>query len=381
MSRATELTEQLHAFGWRPAGGDAERRAAAWAAGEIRRDPRRSAEIETFWCRPNWAGAQAWHVALAVAGSLLAATQAKIGAVLILVALLAMLADWYTCLSPGRLLTRERASQNVVSASARPQRVRLIITAGLDTGRLDPDNDRGIPGWLFWICLLGVWALVAALLRVEGTGSTLSTAIQVIPTVGLIFAFGWLLLAGEPEDGAPAVGAVLALTRLLDAAPPANLGVDLVLTGVASGYGLGLRRHIRSHRRELGVTNTVVLGISAEDESHFLVADGPLLPLGFFAELRRLAAATGQLSPRSARGCSPALPARLAHLPALGIGGEPDRVVEAALALVDGIDAYVGGLEVASPGPRSWWPRRPPSSPRRPSQSPQRRLKDQFRRG
>ena len=344
MSRATELTEQLHAFGWRRAGGDAERRAAAWAAGEIRRDPRRGAELETFWCRPNWAGAQAWHVALAVAGSLVAATQAKLGAALILVALLAILADWYTCRSPGRLLTRERASQNVVSASARPQRVRLIITAGLDTGRLDPDNARGIPGWLFWICLLGVWALVAALLRVEGTGSALSTAVQVIPTVGLIFAVGWLLLAGQPKDSAPAVGAALALARLLDAAPPANLGVDLVLTGVASGYGLGLRRYLRTHRRSLGVTNTVVLGISAGDAGYYLVADGPLLPLAAFGELRRLAADTGLLSPRSARGCSPALPARMAHLPALGIGGEPDAVVAAALELVDRIDAYVGGL-------------------------------------
>jgi hypothetical protein len=363
MSRATELTEQLHAFGWRPAGGDAERRAAAWAAGQIRLDPRRRAEIETFWCRPNWAGAQAWHVALAVAGSLVAATQAKLGAAMIGVALLAILIDWFTCLSPGRLLTRERASQNVVSTSARTPRVRLIITAGLDTGRLDPDNDRGIPGWLFWICLLAVWALVAALLRVEGTGSTLSTAIQVIPTVGLIFAFGWLLLAGRPANGAPAVGAALGLARLLDAAPPANLGVDLVLTGAASGYGLGLRRYLRRHRLSLTVTNTVVLGISAGEGSHYLVADGPLLPLSFFAELRRLAAATGLLSPRSARGCSAALPARLAHLPALSLDGDPDRVIEAALELVDGIDAYVGGLVPQT------------------SQSPHARLRDRLRRG
>jgi hypothetical protein len=344
MSRATELTEQLHAFGPRPAGRDAERRAAGWAARQLGTDPRRHAELETFWCRPNWAGAQAWHVTLAFAASLLATTQAKLGGALLLVALGAILLDWYTCRSPGRLLTRERASQNVVSPSPRPPRVRLILTAPLDTGTLDPDNPRGIPGWLFWICLLCAWALIVALVRLEGGRSILVAVLQLIPTVGLIGALIWLLGGRHPSDHAAGVGAVLALTRLLDAAPPANLGVDVVLTGVGSGYGLGLRRYLRARRRRLTVTNTVVLGIGAGTGGYYLIADGPLLPTGFFAELRRLAAATGQLEPRSGRGCSPALPARLRGLPAITIGGDPDRVVEAALALVDAVDAYVGGL-------------------------------------
>jgi hypothetical protein len=340
MSRATELTEQLNAFGPRPGGRDAERRAAAWVAGQLSLDPRRRATVERFWCRPNWAGAQAWHVALAVAGSLVATTQAKLGGALLLVALLAILLDWYTCVSPGRLLTRERASQNVVSTSERAQRVRLIITAPLDTGRLDPDNDRGIPGWLFGICLLCVWALIVALVRVEGGRSTLVAVLR-------------------PGDDAPGVAAALALTRLLDAAPPANLGVDLVLTGVGSGYGLGLRRYVRARRRTLKVTDTVVLGIGAGTGGYYQLSDGPLLPLSYFGELRRLAAGTGLLSPRSGRGCSPALPARLAQLPALGIGGEPDAVVAAALELVDRIDAYVGGLvPQTSHNPRPRWLRR-----------------------
>jgi hypothetical protein len=232
----------------------------------------------------------------------------------------------------------------VVSISPRPQRVRLILTAPLDSGRLAPDNDRGIPGWLFWICLLCAWALILALVRDEGGRSVLVAVLQLIPTVALIGALIWLVDGRHPADDAPGVGAALALTRLLDAAPPANLGVDLVLTGVGSGHGLGLRRYLRAQRHRLGVTNTVVLGIGAGAGGYYLLSDGPLLPVGFFAELRRLAAATGLLTPRSARGCSPALPARLRGLPAITIGGDPDRVVEAGLALVDAVDAYVGGL-------------------------------------
>ena len=53
-----------------------------------------------------------------------------------LVALLALIADATTGASPGRRLTPERASQNVVSlAPAKDARVRLIVTAAYDTGR------------------------------------------------------------------------------------------------------------------------------------------------------------------------------------------------------------------------------------------------------
>jgi hypothetical protein len=344
MSRATELTEHLEAFGPRAAGGDAERRAAVWTARQIGTDPRRHAELETFWCRPNWAGAQAWHVGLAVAGSLLASTRAKPGAAIVFVALLAIIADWYLCLSPGRLLTRERASQNVVSPAPREAGVRLIVTANLDTGRLDPDHGRRAPGWLFWICLAGVWALVAALLRVEGGRSDLVAVLQLFPTVALILALTWLLVAARPGDNARAVAAALALTRILDAAPPANLAVDLVITGAGTGYGHGLRRYLRARRRALNVTNTVVLGIGSDRGAYYLASDSPLIPLSFFAPLRNLAQGTGTLTPRTGRSCSAALPGRLRGLPALTIGGDPDIVVASGLELVDAIDAYVGGL-------------------------------------
>ena len=344
MSRAAELTEQLRARGPRPAGSDAERRAAAWIAERIGEDPRRAARLETFWARPNWAGAQAWHIAAAIGGSLLATTQARAGAVVIVVALAAMLVDWRTCRSPGRLLTREHASQNVISSGPGEQRVRLIITANLDTARLNPDHERPLPGWLFWIVAATIWTLVVALVRVEGGHSTLVGVLALIPTVALILALAWLLLATRPGDNAAGVAAALALTRILDAAPPANLAVDLVICGAASGDGLGLRRYLRSQRRRRDVTNTVVLGCNSGAGAAYLSSDGPLLALSFFGPLRRLAAETGLLSARRGHGCSAALAARLAQLPALTLAGEAEAIVAAGLALVDAVDVYVGGL-------------------------------------
>ena len=85
--RALEATAMLAAFERRGPGTDAERRAARRLARELsgpndpsdpndRSDPNDpSAQgykvtTEPFWCRPNWALAHAWHVALALAGSL-----------------------------------------------------------------------------------------------------------------------------------------------------------------------------------------------------------------------------------------------------------------------------------------------------------------------
>ena len=72
----------------------------------------------------------------------------RVGGVLVLVALLSVIVDALLGISPGRRLTPERASQNVVaSAPAEDEadedeesddgtRVRLIITANYDAGRL-----------------------------------------------------------------------------------------------------------------------------------------------------------------------------------------------------------------------------------------------------
>src|SRR5207302_10490092 len=97
--------------------------------------------LEPFWCRPNWAVAHAWHVALAVAGSLVSLASPVAAAAMLGVALLSVIVDALTGCSPGRRLTAEHASQNVVAvpptkrANSSP-RVHLILTANYDAARV-----------------------------------------------------------------------------------------------------------------------------------------------------------------------------------------------------------------------------------------------------
>jgi hypothetical protein len=390
----TEITAKLASFSGRGAGTDAERRAAVWLASELRpaaRAPnRREVALEPFWCRPNWALAHGWHVALGIAGSLIAVSAPRVGGVVLLVALLSVVADELFGASLGRRLTPERASQNVVATSASEARIRLIITANYDSGRTGlwfRDRLRapgawlsrvGAPGWLGWVVLALVWLLVVAVLRIEGSKGTGIGVAQLVPTAGLVVALALLLEQGSAgfgpgaNDNASGVGVAIALGRALDAAPPARLGVDIVLQGAADQSGIGLRKFLRARRGSVDATNVVVLGVAAAGagQPRWWVSDGALIPLRYFGGLGRLcegvASAEGHLGAAShrGRGYTPALRARIARLPAISVGAldpqglvprshqsadtaeaiDPhalDATVQFGLLLVDAIDAFV----------------------------------------
>lgn len=396
MSAALEIAAAVAAVPDRGPGTDAERRAALAAVEQIRRGGRRSAEIETFWCRPNWAMAQAWHTALGLAGSLVAVGSPKAGAGMLVAALLFVMADATFGISPGRRLTFEHASQNVVSSAPSQHgaaETRLIITANLDAGRQGLAHRQALrrplarlraladgrpPGWAAWLAIALVWALVTALLRVEGSRGTAVGVAQLIPTVGLVIALALLLdLAGAAwspgaNDNASGVGVVIALARALDAAPPAHAGVELVIAGAGDGQSIGLRRHLRRYRHTYGARNTIVLGIGpcGAGRPAWLRSDGPLIPLAYFRVLRDLCQTVTTLDPSlglaelRGRGDSPALAARQAGLAAITLTAlddealaprshrpddtadrlDPavmDAVLRAALLLVDEIDAYL----------------------------------------
>ena len=187
---AAAWAQQRRSRDWRSSTAEArartaERRAALWLCGELQAAGH-DARLETFWCRPSWAFAHAWHVALGLAGSLVAVSHPSIGGAMILVAILAVIADALTGISPGRRLTPERASQNVVvdRGAADDERVRLIITANYDAGRVGlayRDRVRAAcarlrevtgglsPGWLGWLVIGLMWLLAVAILRLEGT--------------------------------------------------------------------------------------------------------------------------------------------------------------------------------------------------------------------
>ncbi len=357
----------LTAFERRGAGTNAERRAALWLASELRA-ARREAALETFWCRPNWALAHAWHAVLGVAGSLLSVTSPQVGGAVILLALVSLVADALTGISLGRRLTPERASQNVVSAAGIDSpTARLIITSNYDAGRmglvyrspvrrlaarLNRLSGGRAPGWQGWLALAFICVLATAIVRDSGTSSTRIDVLQLIPTAALVIAAALLLeLAASPYgpssgDNGSGMAIALAVARALDISPPRRLGIVVVLQGAGDGAMIGLSRYLRSRRGESTAANTIVLGIGASGGGHPRVwtSDGPLIPLRFDRRLRQLAArAAGPISgpqpaapgtephaagPRAelratvhrGRGLSPAFPARFAGLPAIAIG-------------------------------------------------------------
>jgi Peptidase family M28 len=387
---AADTAAGLSGFARRGVGSDAERRAAGWLAAQIESETR-EAELETFWCRPNWALANAWYVLLGVIGSLLSVSTPWLGGALVLLALVFVLLDAITERSPGRLLTRQHASQNVVSQPADTTKVRLIVTANYDAGRtglvhrgfmrraaagLRRVTGGASPGWRGWlaIALLGLLALAVA--RDRGAAGTAVGVAQLIPTAGLVLALALLCELSSADfgpsagDNASGVAVALWLVRTLDVAPPRHLEVELVLQGAGDGTMLGLKRYLRARRGTVNSRNAIVLGIApcGAGRPRWWASDGPLIPLRFGPSARELlagvAAAEAHLAaqPRRGRGTTPALPARAAGIPAVSIGCLDDRglvprshqagdtpenldpvaidaTLELALALVDAIDA------------------------------------------
>lgn len=392
--RVTETVSGLAGFKRRGPGTDAERRAALWLADELARGGR-DVRIDPFWCRPNTALAHTWHVALAIAGGLIAIPAHIVGAVLVAIALVSIIADATIGRSLGRRLTLEHASQNVVAtAPGEPTHpVKLIITANYDAGRaalayrdafrttfarLRKILGNRAPGWIAWIAIATAWLLVTAVLRIAGVPNTTVGVIQLIPTVALVLSVPLLLdMAGAEwspaaNDNATGVAVAMALVAALDKAPPAGVAVDLILGGAGEGGGVGLRKFLRANRRILGPSNTIVVGISPTGggRPRWWVSDGQFIPFRSSKTLRTLAAeiATGEphlgAAPHRGRGATPALAALRRRLPAIPIGclndkglaprahqidDVPDKVdfkavddaLQFALMLVDAIGEYV----------------------------------------
>jgi Peptidase family M28 len=341
--RPIETTNALTKFDHRGPGTDAERRAARWLARELVAS-RRRVRVETFWCRPNWALAHSWHVALVLAGSLLAVGHATIGVILLAIALVSTLADATLGVSLGRRLTPERASQNIIASTApnnhERSRTRLIVTANYDAGRAGliyrdalrktaararrATGDRA-PGWIAWLVIAMTYELAIAIVRMttHHPWSALGP-LQFPPTVALVLALALLLEAAAanygPAAGDNATGTAVAveLSRALVADPPGNLTVELVLQGAGEDEQIGLRRYLRARKKQ---TDAIVLGIAAcgSGQAGFWLSDGRLIPLRYARSLRHLAENAGA-TPHRGRGATPALPARAAGRAAITIG-------------------------------------------------------------
>lgn len=335
------------------AASDAERRLAVQLRDELAAEGW-EVSLEPFWCRPNWPAAHAWHVLLAVVGSLVAAsTSPRAGGLLVLLALAFLLADWLTGVSPGRWLTPLRASQNVIAvpaAAAHPPG--LILTAALDSPRegiataprlralatrVSAKAGGRLPGWSGWLALLQLWLLVVLLLRADGSTGLAVKIAQLLPTILLVLALAALLeLAAappalEPPHGGAALGAALTAARHLKAGALPAFTPRLVLQGAGDAQAIGLRRHLKAARSERGrpsrplaVLALVALpGAATRRGPAWLAGCGPLVPLRPHPSLAAAVASAAREVPElEAQGlrrsiATPALPAHLARIPAL----------------------------------------------------------------
>ncbi len=276
-----DVIRELCSFEGRAAGTDAERRAAGWLASRLR-DGGRRAEIEPIHVHPRYGLVHAAHCALGLIGSLLATVEPAVGFAIVLATAVSMYLDLNYRIYLVRRLFFRRASQNVLSPGKRPDApARLLLCAHYDAARtgaaFNPKRvARGarlaarlpFPIGPFRILF---WSLAALLpiigARMAGFDSTPISLLQLPPTLVLMigaFLLTDIELSGVvpgANDNASGVATVLSLAEELDAQPPANLDVWVLLTGGEECLQEGMRAFLRAHRAELDRETTYFVNV------------------------------------------------------------------------------------------------------------------------
>jgi Peptidase family M28 len=294
-----ELIEKLCSFEGRGPGTDAERRAANWLAGRLRKMGRR-AEIEPTYVHPEYSLAIALHVALAIAGSLLALLFPAVGFALVLFAAFSLYGDQTTRYYLLRRLLFRRASQNIVSPGRRPGApARLVLSAHYDAAKTGyvfsarsvrlahrlSERARVMLGPIRLI----FWAVVVPLLLLTGLrmagieGAWISIAQLAVIAIGLL-TLALLIDIALSEivpgacDNASAVAAVLSVAELLGTEPPGNLDVWVVLPGAEECNAEGMACYMRAHRRELDRERTYFVNLDSVSygDVHFQRSEGAI---------------------------------------------------------------------------------------------------------
>jgi hypothetical protein len=260
-----DVIRELCSFENRLAGSDAERRAANWLATRLRGAGRR-AEIEPTYVHPRYGLVHAAHCALGLGASLVAIAVPALGFAIVLATAVSMYLDLnYRAYLMRRLFFR-RASQNVVAPGKRAGApARILLCAHYDAARTGAAFNpklvaRGarlatrlsIPIGPFRVLFWSLAVLLPILgARMAGIDSALISALQLPPT--LILLVGVFLLTDMElsevvpgaNDNASGVATVLSLAEELDADPPANLDVWVLLTGGEECLQEGMRSFVR----------------------------------------------------------------------------------------------------------------------------------------
>jgi peptidase M28-like protein len=345
------LIEELCSFTGRGPGSDAERRAANHLAKQLE-DRGRRVQVEPILIHPHAALVHAVHALIAIAGSLVATASPVAGFALVLFAATSTYLDLQARFYLVRNLFYRRASQNVLSPGKRPDApMRVILAAHYDAPRsgfvfgspMRAINARGERARLFlgptriffWLGIASLLPILGA--QMAGFDPGWMKLLQLVPTMLLILSLFVLLdiaLSATVEgayDNASGVAAVLSAAEDLDADPPANIDVSVLLTGAGETLGEGMRAFLKSRGKAIRDGRTVILNVDSVSagDPRYEISAGAVASIPFDGHLISLAAsladadAAGENRYRAGPGRSPtiddAVPARLRKIPAITI--------------------------------------------------------------
>ena len=286
--------------------------------------------VEPFSVWPAWAVGYSINAILAVVGSVLAVSSARLGTGLVLLATVLTFLDLSGITPTTRRLLGRRASQNVVSWGERERPGALLLVAHYDSG-----PTRRWPLRPMFLALLVL--LACCVLRVGGMSGTALTVLQFLPTVALILYVPLLLdIALSPaapgeNDNASGVALVLRLAERLDFLE--SFGVHVVLTGSQKAMAQGSRAFLKNHRKQLVPDRTAVLNVDSvgSGELRLTKREGPLLTVRSHPQLVGLVEAPTFVNREPSDGYA----AASAQIPAVTIMGDGARLEEDTLAEVE----------------------------------------------
>jgi hypothetical protein len=325
-----EAEALIDGFGPRPAGSDAERRAAR-QLGHRLEALGREVVVEPFAVWPAWPVGLTINAILAIVGSVLSVSSELLGTGIVLVATVLTFLDLAGITPTTRRLLGRRASQNVVSWGERKRPGALLLVAHYDSG---PTRS--------WPLRPMFWALIALLgccvLRVAGLSGTPLTVLQFVPTVVLIGYVPLLLdIALSPaapgeNDNASGVALALRLAERVDDSLE-GFGVHVLFTGSQKAMAQGMRAFLKRHRKQFARDRTVVLNVDAvgAGEIQLTKKEGPLLAVRSHAQLLGLVEAPAVVN----RDASDGYAAASAQLPAITITCSGEGLEEDTLAEVE----------------------------------------------
>jgi hypothetical protein len=272
-------------------------------------------------------------VVLAIAGSLAATVEPAVGFALVLLAATSTYLDLNTRAYLIRSLFFRRASQNVVSPGANPGApLRLILVAHYDAARTGfVFGERSLRlarrlserGRLF----LGPWRLIfwggmAPLLpilgaRMAGVDAQWLSVVQLFPTVLLIIAAFLLIdialsaIVPGAYDNASGVAAAISAAEELQADPPSNLDVWLILTGGEECLDEGMRSWVRANRKQLDRDRTAIINVDSVSYGsiYYELSEGAVISHPMDPELIELCEALSAAT-KTEPGLAPARPLR-----------------------------------------------------------------------